>query len=605
MCGIFGIFGINDKNFLRKATRSMNHRGPDSEGYYTDDKLMLGVRRLRVIDLEKGDQPIYNEDESIVAVHNGEIYNYKELREKLEKKGHKFKTESDTEVIVHAYEEYGKKFVSKLNGMFAFAIWDSNIKKLYIYRDRYGIKPVYYFYDKNVLLFASEIKAILKFDFQPTLHEKILPFYFKYRYIKAPDTFIRQIKKLSPGHFIEFSEGKFNIKRYYVPKLDEQPETDVLYKQLLNLLESSVKYRLESDVPLGIFISGGLDSNTILYFAKKYKKNINTFTIGFNDETDEFEQARASAEYFGTNHHELHSSAQDVIKSFPSVIEHLEEPIADATSVSTYLLSQFARNKVKTVLTGEGADELFGGYVYYKNIGYYNLIKEIPNKKILTNLVKILPLKILNSFYDYPSGIGEEGKKRIIHLLNNNLAEIFVFDEFIKLYSDEEVRKMLGYTRQSYFYKTNFSIYKTIFYNDVKYWLPNYILARLDKMAMAKSLESRVPFLDYRIVDYVSKKKIQNSKQTLRKCMLPYLPKKFIKRRKFPFYIPINKWMKTELKDYSLNLFQESKLIEDKILQKDFLTKIFTGYGSSELINSRKIWSFMVLESCYDKFIFD
>jgi len=615
MCGIFGCFGLVDKNLLKKAVKSMTHRGPDSKGYFTDDKVMLGVRRLKIIDLEKGDQPIFNEDKSVVVVYNGEIYNYKELKKHLEAKGHKFYTNSDTEVIVHSYEEYGEKCVTYFNGMFAIALWDSNKKKLFVFRDRYGIKPLYYYKSKDIFLFSSEIKALLNYEELPrNLNTKVLPFYLKYRYIKSPDIFIKDIKKLHPGHFCEVDIKQVKVKKYYSLKLSQDKENpNKITSDLSDLLEGSVKKRVISDVPLGLFLSGGIDSTTLLHYMKKFKTDkIKTFTIGFENDnnTNEFHSARQVSEFYQTEHHEISVDADTFIRHIPKVLYNLEEPIADATAVSTYLLSNFASKKVKTILSGEGADELFGGYVYYSNMKYFEKFQKLPYflQKTGRYSVKFLPEKMLSHFFKYPERIGLEGKQRLLNLLSNNKSEVDAYDHFISLYGNYDLDKVLltsaTKTNIKIGYK-NMPIHKRMFYDSMTSWLPDYILTRIDKMSMANSLECRVPFLDHRLVDYISKIDYKNKteKFLLRKMVRNKIPSFIVKKPKFPFYSPLIDWFNFGLKEYYEEVFSESQLIKKKVIEAKHIVSLFRNYEKSELINSRKLWSLMTLELSYRNFI--
>jgi asparagine synthase (glutamine-hydrolysing) len=618
MCGIYGSFGSNDINLLKRSVKKLEHRGPDSEGFFIDDNVMLGVRRLSIIDLKTGNQPIFNEDKSIVVVFNGEIYTYKEMRVNLDTKGHRFYTNTDTEVIVHSYEEYGEECVNLFNGMFAFALWDSIKKILFVFRDRYGIKPVYYFRGKDIFLFSSEIKALLEYkEIKKDLNTRVLPYYLKYRYIKSPDTFIKNIKKVKAGHFLEITKEGINEKRYYTLTLKQENHLVKDITSSLNyLLEDSVKKRMSSEVPLGLFLSGGLDSTAVLHFMDKFKQDkIKTFTIGFEEDnnTNEFDNATKVSNYYNTEHYEIDISAEKAIKAIPKVIYYLEEPIADATTIPTYFLSKFASKHVKSVLSGEGADEVFRGYVYYDNMKYLKKIKQFPLliQKRVSSIIKIMPEEVLNSFFKYPDGIGKEGKVRLLRLLSHNKSDSEIYDNLISLYTNDDSKKILlenyGFANNEKKKKYG-TIYYEIFYKDMMTWLPDYILPRVDKMTMANSLECRVPFLDNKMVDYISKINITeayNNKFLLRETMKKKLPSYILGKQKFPFYIPITHWFELGLKDYYQTVFDKSELVQDKIFKKEAIKDIMQDYKNSKLINSRKLWSLLTLELTYKRFILE
>lgn len=584
MCGIFGTFGLIDSNLLNKALNIMINRGPDSKGIFIDKYAMLGIRRLSIIDLKTGKQPIFNEDKSIVTIFNGEIYNYKELRFELEKKGHHFYTDTDTETIVHAYEEYGELFVQRLNGMFAIALYDMNVHKILIYRDRYGEKPLYY-YNQDIFIFSSEIAPILQYEeIKPRFNVEELPHYLKYRYFRNPSTFIRQIKKMVPGTYITITKRGIEEKKYY--EHNNINETS----DLGSLLYDSIILRLRSDVPIGLFLSGGLDSTTILHYMNKANKKIRTYSIGFEgyDETNELKYARSMSDTYGTNHNEITVSCQQAIKILDKALMKMEEPVSDPTTISSYFLSEKASKKVKVVMSGEGADEIFGGYNYYKNMKLYKTTK--PFKPFL-GLLRYFPQKVLDAVFNYPGGIGEEGRQRLIGI--ENMSEFEIYDHFITLWKDYNsvLREKKSYEPRER--SINRSIFAEMFQNDISGWLPDFVLARVDKMSMANSIECRSPFLDNRIVDYFGGKDIDKS--ILRKEMAHKLPIKVIKRNKFPFFTPIQGWYKEGLREYYDSLFDESDIIR-KLFNKKVIDTLINKHDNSPMISSRKLWSLMTLE---------
>jgi len=383
MCGICGIYGFTDRTLIKQMTTSLVHRGPDASGVFVDNSICLGHRRLSIIDLSmRGKQPMFNEDESVAIVFNGEIYNYKELREQLIACGHKFKSETDTEVIIHGYEEYGLEIASKLNGDFAFAIWDSNIKQLYIARDYAGIKPLYYYIDGKNVLFASEIKSILCYKkVKREVDREALNSFLTFRYVPGEKTLFKGIQKLIPGHYLVVSKEGVKIQKYWDLDLSRtlKKSTVCWAQEIQTSLRDAVDRRLMSDVPLGAFLSGGLDSSFVVGLMKQIGvKDVKTFSVGFeNKKFDETKYARLAAENLGTEHHELYIDSS-AVKNLPNVIWHLDEPIADAAAVPTYMLSQFARKKVTVALTGEGADELFAGYSKYKLMRWKQYYDHLP-----------------------------------------------------------------------------------------------------------------------------------------------------------------------------------------------------------------------------------
>ncbi|MDO8265105.1 MAG: asparagine synthase (glutamine-hydrolyzing), partial [Candidatus Parcubacteria bacterium] len=411
MCGIAGFVGQGNEEILRKMTGTLKHRGPDDEGYFIDPVggIFLGHQRLSIIDLACGRQPIFNEYRSICVIFNGEIYNFQELRAELEKKGHKFNTRSDTEVIVHSYEEKGDDFIKDLNGMFTFALWDNKIKKLILGRDRIGEKPLYYSLMEKTLIFGSEPKAVLA---HPKLKRELNLFslakYLNYEYVPGPETIYKGILKLGPGEYLVYTNGDINIKKYWEIKF--QPENNLSEKEILyNLdrhMERSVKMRMVSDVPLGVWLSGGLDSTSIAYYAQKNSdKPIKTFSIGFSDKSfDESKYAREAADFLKTDHYEKILTAKECLDLIPQISDFLDEPFADASVIPTYLLAKFSRGKVKVGLGGDGGDELFMGYPTFqahKLAKFYKVIPQFFRNSLIEPIIRSLPASSKNISLDF------------------------------------------------------------------------------------------------------------------------------------------------------------------------------------------------------------
>jgi len=611
MCGISGIIGEPRKNLLKKMNRIIQHRGPDDSGIFLDKNIGLGIQRLSIIDLEGGKQPIHNEDESIWIVYNGETYNYLELKEALEKKNHKFYTNSDTEVVVHLYEEFGEKCVSKLRGMFAFAIWDGNKEKLLLARDRLGIKPLYYTIIDNNLIFGSEIKSILQ---DPRIERKVdyqaLHDYLSFQFVPGPRTMFKDIKKLQPGHILVWKNGKFSISKYWdLTKHNPVKNSEKYYcKCLLNLLKESVKMRLISDVPLGVYLSGGIDSSCLAALASEASERpVKTFSVGFgiSEKYDELKYAQIVANYLNTDHHEL-LSKENSIKIIPKVIWHLDEPIADSAAIPTYLISELTKKHVTVVLGGEGADELFMGYRRYK-------ITYLANKysKILSNSFKKDMNWILEHIYKNIPDIGK--LKRYTNFasefsssINDPLKTYMVFfnrfpeKERKMLYTNEIVKnnvKQSSETIKKYIKSNNVTL--QMFYFDAKVYLPDDLLIKIDKMSMANSLEGRVPFLDHKIVEFVSnipinfKIKVLTEKYILRKTVSNLLPKVITKRKKHTFNVPLTHWFKGELGEIASQILSESS-VHKKYFNSKYIRRIL---GNNKLKpNYNQIWPLLVFE---------
>jgi asparagine synthase (glutamine-hydrolysing) len=625
MCGIAGFYGLEDKNLIKKMCNAIKHRGPDDYGYFIDKNICLGNRRLSIIDVKGGHQPIHNEDESIWIVFNGEIYNYKEIKQKLESKGHRFYTNSDTEVIVHAYEEYGERCPEKLRGMFAFAIWDSNKKILFLARDRLGIKPLYYTKLGDVFLFASEIKAILEYPIKREIDLEALNQYITFRYVLGEKTLFKGIKRLIPAHILILKEKNIEVSKYWDLKYEQCRFDEKYYeKKLLKILKESIKSHLISDVPIGVYLSGGLDSSSVLALMKQIGVNdIKTITIGFgsDDIVNELQYARKVSEYFETDHHEILSD-RTCLKMLPIITWYMDEPLADATTIPTYILSNFSKKYFTVALTGEGGDEMFGGYVQYRTIMMANKFRIFP-KFLMKNVTKIIPLKIMDRIFQYPTSLGEKGKERILEFISSyeDLAKLYV--SFVSLFSEKDKNELYSegmkmgtnnfeiykLFKENYFFGTNLSNFlEKMFITELKTWLPNYILLRLDKMTMANAVEGRVPYLDHKLAEFSAtipfdlKIRGMNEKYIFRKAMSKYLPKIIKRRKKYPFFIPIHAW-RDEIKEIANNLLSRDEFEKRGFFKYNYIKNALKNYEKSKLIYSRQIWSMLTFELWYRIFI--
>lgn len=598
MCGIAGFYGFEDKTLIKKMCNVIKHRGPDDFGHFTDKKICLGNRRLSIIDLKTGRQPIHNEDETAWIVFNGEIYNYKALKQELESKGHRFYTNSDTETIVHAYEEYGDECPKKLRGMFSFAIWDSEKQKLLLARDRLGIKPLYYMKTKDKFLFASEIKSILQYPVKRRVDMKALSNYLTFTYIPAPETMFEGIKKLPPAHILVLNKGKIKISKYW--DIDYSPTNfDEKYyvKKLQEVLKESVKLRLMSEVPLGAFLSGGLDSSSVVAIMSSLSDKVKTVSAVFEGDSnyDESKYAKIVAERFQTDHHEVFLE-EDYAELLPKIVWHFDEPSADPSSVAEYLISQKAKKHVTVALVGEGGDELFAGYRQYKIMSlayrYHRILpgyfKNVTIPKISSRLSKKAKRRRVMRTLEFLSGFTPtlgDPKKSYKHITHH-----FTEEEKRKIMPDSIEEKVID----GYFRKNNFI--RNMFLFELKVPLPDILLMNVDKMTMAHSVEARVPFLDHRLVEFSAsipfrfKLKSMKEKYILKKAMKEVLPKEILKRKKHPFAVPLIEWLETGLKD----------MVDDYLSKKNIEKQGHFKYNHvDKIIKTRdynRIWPLLFFE---------
>lgn len=628
MCGICGIVDFKsnpiDPKLVEIMSNSLSHRGPDGEGIFINQgsggkgQAALGHKRLSIIDLKTGDQPMFNEDKSIAVVYNGEIYNFNELKNDLIKRGHKFKTKSDTEVILHQYEEDGWECAKRFNGIFAFALWDENKKTLLLARDKIGIKPLYYFYDDKRLTFASEIKAILKaLPEKPEIDSSSLFRYLILQYIPAPATLYKNIYKLPPTSVLILNRKGIEVKQYWdVEKVKGEglkaKDEGNICKRLIKTIDESVTDQLISDVPLGAFLSGGIDSSTIVAFmSKRMKEPVKTFSVGF--ETDdpyynELNYARIASKYFKTEHHEIIVRPQDVVNFFPVIARHLDDPINDPAVLPTYLISKLAREHVKVVLSGEGADELFGGYLRYSLDRFAKYYQILP-KLVSNGLIK----PILNDIID---------NKRIVQGLDaiSEPDRSSRYLKWVSVFDTDSLNAVFGnpvfieeeWSGLKAFYNAIHNEYandalSSILYTDIKTWLPDDLLTKVDRMSMAHGLEARVPYLDNRMVDLAfsipSRLKIKGFKRKyiFKRAVSNILPDEIVRRSKRGFALPISHWFRNELKDFILE-----RLSDDSVRRMDFfntsaVNKIINEHIKGNEDNSLQIWGLLTLQFLFEE----
>lgn len=623
MCGILG-FNWADKALLKKSHSKTVHRGPDQAGYFVDDKISLAHNRLSIIDLsEKGKQPMTNADGSIVIVFNGEIYNYQSLKKDLEPK-YKFNSKTDTEVIIHGYEEEGISFVKKLNGIFAFAIYDTNKQKLYLVRDRLGVKPLYYHYnpETNKLFFASEIKAILEDkSIKREVNQNSFLKYITLRYTTGNETMFNSIYKVPYGHYIEYDYKTSSLSSHKYWDLSPVHFSDSNYslKKVDELVDESVKMQMISDVPIGVFLSGGIDSSIVTSLVSKYSDNVKTFSIGFHSErTDETMYSRQVADHFGTEHHEFIVD-EDMLKYLPKVVYHFDEPIADPAALPTYLLAENTSKYVKVVLAGEGADEIFAGYEQFKMFILYQKLKNYPQfiKSALPKTLKHIPKSLIDKFVKSFAKVGEEEIKRFEEIMtSNNSYENYM--RIISVLNKDSVAEVSGKSTENHWemfpeIKKHFDQYEN---TDLVHacqnvelfnFLPDNLLMKVDKMTMAHSIEARVPFLNHKLVENVmsfsSKNKLdmKNEKIILKKLFKKKLPPDITKRKKHRFVLPIDDWVNGEYKDYVWDTIEKG--VKRNHFQESYINKVKRNYNKSAFMYARQAWNMLNFELWYDTFI--
>ncbi|MDY6861424.1 MAG: asparagine synthase (glutamine-hydrolyzing) [Thermodesulfobacteriota bacterium] len=629
MCGICGKINFNPDSYvepdlINKMTSSLYHRGPDDYGTFFDKNIGLGHRRLKVIDLSTaGNQPMCNEDRTIWIIFNGEIYNFQELRTSLIRKGHLFKSKTDTEVIIHLYEDEGVSCLNYFRGMFALAIWDVPLRRLFLARDRLGKKPLVYLYNKDSFAFASEIKSLLcDPEVKKDVDYRALHNYLTYQYIPSPSTIFKDIKKLPPAHYILLKDGKMELKRYwqvnFQDKLIYKKEEE--YKEhLLQIFEEAVRLRMLSDVPLGAFLSGGIDSSATVAMMSKLGGNpVKTFSIGFSEsEYNELEYARIVAGLYKTDHEEF-VVKPDAISILPKLIWHYNEPYADSSAIPSYYVSKLTRDKVTVALNGDGGDESFAGYERYIADRLANIYQYVPSI-FREGIIKKLAYLIFPFNPQYKSfsrrlrrfleSIPEEKKRRYVHWLcffNNSEKNELYQDEFkrkIGIYDSVDLTlKLFQECRASSF------LDKTLFV-DLNSYLPDDLLVKIDIASMAHSLETRSPFLDHKLVEFAAslppslKLKGLNGKYLLKKAFSGILPEKILKRKKMGFGVPLDYWFRCELKEFIHDILLGKRFIERGYFKKEGIEKLIREHLVRDADHSYKIWALVVLELWHQMFI--
>lgn len=608
MCGFAGFTGTctDGDKVLENMMNRIIHRGPDSAGTYIDEKIHMGFRRLSIVDLNNGSQPMFNEDKSIVVTFNGEIYNYSELRADLEAKGHIFANNADTEVLLHAYEEYGEDMVAKLRGMFAFAIWDKKTETLFAARDFFGIKPFYYALVDDCLIYGSEIKSILDHPkYKKQVNELALENYLTFQYSVLEESFFKGIFKLMPSHYLIFKDGKLDIKRYWEPVFepDNNKSLDDFVNEIDNAMHDSVEAHKISDVEVGSFLSSGVDSS---YVAATFKGD-KTFTVGFDYEKyNEIDYAKALSDKIKIDNYSKLVTSQEYWNEIPKIQYHMDEPLADPAAIALYFVSQTAAKHVKVALSGEGADEFFGGYNIYREPHDLAAYQKLPK-----GLRRLLASQVQKSKRRF------KGKNFLIRA-SKSVEERFIGNAF--MFTEAERSRILKNPSGKYDHKEltkpfydkvkDMDDVTKMQYIDINFWLIGDILLKADKMSMAHSLEVRVPFLDRRVFEVArhipTKYKVnkKNTKYAMRLAANRYLPDMVAEKKKLGFPVPIRIWIKDE-KYYNKIKAAFTSEASEKYFNTDELVKLLNDHKNGLADNSRKIWTIYMFLVWYNDYFED
>jgi asparagine synthase (glutamine-hydrolysing) len=618
MCGICGFTGRGDSAVLKRMTDSIVHRGPDEEGFYSDGSVNLGIRRLSIVDVETGQQPVHNEDKRIWAVFNGEIYNFRELRRELADRGHTFYTDhSDSELIVHLYEEYGLEFMHQINGMFAIALWDKNQDRLLLARDRMGVKPLFYAPVGGKIIFASEIKAILRHPaYSKEPNYEALYHYFTLKNVPAPLTAFQGIYSVLPGEYLLFSRSQATPKRWWKIVFSENPccDEEEVKARIMALLEDATRLRMRSDVPFGAYLSGGVDSSVVVALMSRYAGGpVKTFSLGYEDELKnkdaDLYYARKVSESYGTEHHEYIMSCRELVEDVEDIIAAFDQPFSG--TISTYFLSKLITRHVKVALSGDAADELFGSYLSHRvaqPMYHFKALCEKVRSGSLTeaeaDLFKPCDLSFLDDLYRRSGGDDVRWRYQL---------GVFTDEQKKDLLTREFLSRLNGTGTQALFAAhfrdaTTRDPLNRILEMEWNTQLPDQVLAFIDYLSMAHSVEVRSPFLDYRLAELAAtipgRLKIRDGvvKDILKRAVEPLLPKGIIERPKEGFVLPIFDWMVEKMKDFSLDVLSEKRLERHNLFNREEVAKIVHSYYSGNRPNAVKVWNLMMFQIWWERY---
>ena len=630
MCGIAGWVNLNQPKIsneqneavLHSMCETIIHRGPNSEGLWMDDTVALGLRRLSIIDLHTGDQPVYSEDKSVVVMMNGELYNYLEVRADLEKRGHKFVTQTDTEIVPHLYQEYGDDFVDHINGMFAITLWDTRKKRLVIARDRHGEKPVYYGIFDDKLIYASEPKALLAHPaVRPELDLDSLRQYLSFDYVPAPHSIYKSISKLPAAHLMTVENGEIRTRRYWNLTFSKNGNIPTLEKataELRDLLSDSVRMRLVADVPLGVLLSGGVDSSTVAAFATQHAtETVKTFSIGFTEDSfDETKYAREVAAHLGTDHYEEILSVAKAADLITDIGTWLDEPLSDGSLIPTYLLARFVRKHVTVALGGDGGDELFAGYPMYwghKVAGVYGAVPRFIRSGLVEPVVKRLPVSTKNLSFEYRAKRFVKSSKYDTITRHHSWFGSFSIDEQVPLLTENMLSQTTGDIYAGPRDLLNICDAKNeierMQYLDMNFYMAEDILTKVDRASMAVSLETRAPFLDPRIGQFAAslplgyKLRGNKGKYILKRSVEGLLPKRILTRSKKGFGIPIAQWLKGRLNPLMHDLLSPQRLKDQGLFEAAHVQTLMAEHEKGIASHHKQLWTLLVFQLWYDKFL--
>jgi asparagine synthase (glutamine-hydrolysing) len=630
MCGIAGWANLDSKKssqntseaILHSMCERMKHRGPDSEGLWLDESVALGMRRLSIIDLHTGEQPVYSEDKSIVVVMNGELYNFREARADLEKRGHKFETQTDTEILPHLYEEYGEAMLEHINGMFAFALWDTRQKKLLLARDRFGEKPLYYGVFDGALVFASEPKVLLEHPaVKGEINTDALRQYLSFDYVPAPASIYKGIFKLPAAHLLILEKGEVKTRRYWnlsFHKNGTTPGVEKAATDLRELLADAVRMRLVSDVPLGILLSGGVDSSAVAAFATQFStERVKTFSIGFEEDSfDESKFAGEVAAHLGTEHYEDKLSVERAADLISEIGTWLDEPMSDGSLLPTFLLSRFVRKYVTVALGGDGGDEIFAGYPMYfghKMARVYDQIPRFLRAGVIEPIVNNLPVSTKNLSFDYKAKRFVAASKYDVVTRHHSWFGSFSIDQ----QNDLLTKDILAQTSND-IYKGAKDLLKItdapteieqMQFLDMNFYMAEDILTKVDRASMAVSLEVRAPFLDPRVAQFAASLPLEyklrgnKGKYILKKAVEPLLPKSILQRPKKGFGVPIAEWLKGRLNPLMHDLLAPERLKNQGLFNEKFVQKLIKEHEQGAASHHKQLWTLLVFQLWFDNFL--